>query len=422
MAGPDDRMLSRLQVLNEVSVAALEHSSRGGIYQAVAESIVRHFSYFVASVFEVREAEGEAVLVSQSPPRDLAAAASYRQPLAAGLVGVAARGRQSVIANDVSRDARYVPAPGRSVECASELCTPVVKGGVVVAVIDVECCERDAFGESDRLALEAIANMVGLALHAAEVHEALERQLQQLRDAQCQLVMSERLADVGRLTARVAHEIRNPLATIGGFGRRILRVGGPDGKVAEYARVIVDETTRLERLLAGIMNFVRPGQPQKELMDLNAVLRRALHLCEEGRSGKHIRVVEQLDPDLPLILADAKQLEEVFMHLIRNAYDSIAGEGAVEVGTRRADGMVLVSLSDTGSGIPPDQLARVFDPFFTTKPGGAGLGLTVASKIIDDHGGRIVLGSEPGKGTHVRVHLPIGEAAGGLTRVAQPIQ
>ena len=242
----------------------------------------------------------------------------------------------------------------------------------------------------------------------AGTHDGLERQREQARDTQCQVVLGERLADVGRLTSRVAHEIRNPLSTIGGFCHRILRLEGLDERVARDVHVILEETEGLERLLGGIMDFVRLGQPDKRPTDLNAVLKRALLACEAARGGKPIRVVERYAPDLPPILADAEQIEQVFVNLIKNAYDAIADVGTVEVSSQRLGGEVLVSITDTGVGIAPDQLARIFDPFFSTKPGGTGLGLSMASKIIDDHRGRIIIGSEEGKGTHARVRLPIG--------------
>lgn len=409
MASPDGAVLARMAVLVEVSAAALRHPSHGGIYGAVARSIARHFDYLEVSVFEVREREGAAVLAAQWPAHELGQSPPYRQPLGEGLVGLAAREGRSVVVNDVGRDPRYVAPPRGRGQCKAELCTPVFLGEEVAAVIAVESREANAFGDGDRLALEAIANMVGLALQAAREHEELERQCQQVRQAQCQLVHSERLADVGRLASRVAHEIRNPLSTIGGFARRILRLDGLGEPAARYAAVIVEETERLERLLGGIMDFVRPGQPEKRATDLNAILRRALDMSEAARVGKDIRVVESLAPDLPPVLADPGQMEQVFINLIRNAFDAIAEAGTVEVASRRVGDDVLVSIEDTGVGIAPEQLARIFDPFFSTKPGGTGLGLSVASKIIDDHGGRILIGSEAGKGTHARVRLRIAK-------------
>jgi signal transduction histidine kinase len=400
-------MLSRLVVVNEVSAAALRHPAAEEIYRVVAESIWRSFSYLVASVFEVRPADREVVLVAQAPPRELSTP-PYRQPLDAGLVGVAIRERSSVLVNDVARDPRYVRPPAAPPGGLSELCVPVLRDGEVAAVLDVECRAPNAFGESDRLALESIANVVGLALHAAETHAALERQIEALRDAQCQLLDSERLADVGRLTSQVAHEIRNPLTTIGGFARRIAEKGQGDERTLRYASIIVEEVERLERLLAGVMDFVRPGPPQKAPTDINALVARALAACEGELQGKHIAIEKHLHPDLPEALVDPDQIEQVFVNILKNAFDSIPDRGTVTVLTERAADSLVIRVSDTGMGIAPDDLANVFDPFYTTKPGGTGLGLAVASKIVDDHGGRILIGSEAGKGTHVNIRLPLG--------------
>ncbi len=404
-----DKMLARLLVVNEVSAAALEHPSSGGVFCVVADATVRYFSYFEVSVFELDEEAGEVVLRAQCPLRELGSGSPYRQSIAEGLVGVAVRERRSVLVNDVSGDPRYVPPPEGLPQPAAELCVPIFKSGRVAGVIDVESQKKDAFGEGDRLALEAVANMVGLALHAADFHEELERQIEELSEAHCQLVHSERLAVVGRLTSRVAHEIRNPLSTIGGFARRIARRKDLDETARSYARVIVEEVERLERLLAGIMDFARPGLPEKRPTDLNALLERSLSLCEDARGVKEIAVRKSLDPDLPPIQADPGQLEQVFINVLRNAFDAIEGTGEVSILTARSGDQVVVRISDTGGGIEPEVLAHIFDPFFTTKRGGTGLGLAVASKIVEDHGGHIIIDSEPGKGAHVNIRLPIGD-------------
>jgi len=182
-----------------------------------------------------------------------------------------------------------------------------------------------------------------------------------------------------------------------------------DEKARSYALVIVEEVERLERLLAGIMDFARPGLPEKRPTDLNALLERSLSLCEGAREGKEIAVRKNLDPGLPSIQADPGQLEQVFINVLRNAFDAIEETGEVSILTGRSGDQIMVRISDTGGGIEPEVLAHIFDPFFTTKRGGTGLGLAVASKIVDDHGGQITIGSEPGKGTHVNIRLPIGD-------------
>lgn len=411
----DPRTVARLRVINEVSAAALERLDPADIYHVVAESIDRHFSYFAASVFAVDRAAGQAVLVAQSPPRE---PLGYTQPLDAGLVGAAARERRSLLVNDVGRDPRYVPPPVPREPCASELCSPVVEDGEVAAVIDVECKEPGAFADSDRLALEAIANVVGLALHAAGMHSQLEQQVERLRQAHCQLIHSERLADVGRLTARVAHEIRNPLTTIGGFARR-LHARATDPEVQRYAAILVEEVSRLERLLAGIMDFVRPGEPHKQATALPAVIERAIALTEAARQGKRISVECDLQAGLPPLWADPGQLEQVLINLLQNACDAIAEAGTVAVSALRRGDEVVVRIIDTGCGITSSQLEHIFDPFYTTKAGGNGLGLAVASKIIEDHGGQILIGSDPGTGTHVTLRLPLGQPPPETSAAAQ---
>jgi len=405
----DPRMLSRLIVVNEVSSAALRHPAAAEICRVVADSIRANFSYLEASVFEVRPAEGEVVLVAQAPPREERREPTYRQPIDAGLVGAAIRERRSILVNDVASDPRYIRPPGSEAAGASELTVPVLTNGQVSAVLDVECREARAFGDGDRLALEAIANVVGLALEAAEAHERLERQVKELAEAQCQILHSERLADIGRLTSRVAHELRNPLTTIGGFARRIAERPDDAEKSRKHAEIIVSEVARLERLLAGVMDFTRPATSQIAPADLNAIVVRALAACAGEVQGHAIVIDQQLSPDLPPIHVDARQIEHAVINVLKNAFDAVADGGSVTILTQRADDSVVLRVSDTGAGIAVDDLERVFGPFFTTKPGHAGLGLSVASQIIEEQGGRLVLGSETGKGTHVNIRLPVGK-------------
>lgn len=231
--------------------------------------------------------------------------------------------------------------------------------------------------------------------------------------AQLQLTRSERLASIGRLAAGVAHEINNPLTGVLTFAHMLLK-GAPQGsQQREDVQTVIDATTRCKKIVRGLLDFSRQGEPEKKLSDLNEVLREALNLIQNQARISRVGITEEMDPTLPQLVVDANQIQEVTVNLLFNAMDAMPDGGNLTVRTRcldEEDGKgVGFDISDTGCGIPAENLEQVFDPFFTTKPAGqgTGLGLATAYGIITQHGGQIIVSSEVGRGTTVTVQLPV---------------
>jgi two-component system sensor histidine kinase HydH len=228
----------------------------------------------------------------------------------------------------------------------------------------------------------------------------------QIGQAQEAVRRSDRLAALGQLSAGLAHELRNPLGTIKASSEMLDRTVGAENEVArEMAGFIASEVDRANSLITRFLQFARPLQLQLGTADLTRTLDRAIGMVE--REAPSITIYRNYAPEIPPFPFDAELLERVFYNLVLNAAQASAPGGTVTVKTRAADGAAEIAIIDRGSGIDPKHLDSIFNPFFTTKPEGVGLGLAIVSKIVDEHGGKIAVESEPGKGSIFYVLLPM---------------
>jgi signal transduction histidine kinase len=223
---------------------------------------------------------------------------------------------------------------------------------------------------------------------------------------------SERLAALGQLSAGLAHEIRNPLGVIKGSADMLnqkLRDAQP--VVAELAGYISAEVNRLNTLVARFLDFARPGQLELRSVRLPEVVDHALALVQQQLPDAKVEVERRYAENLPEVLADEHSCEQVFINLILNAYQAMDGQGgklSLSISPQNSAGVegVVVSVKDTGAGVPPELREQIFNPFFTSKKEGVGLGLSIVAKIVDDHRGWIRLESDSAHGAHFRVFLP----------------
>ena len=233
-------------------------------------------------------------------------------------------------------------------------------------------------------------------LHIQEVEEAARR--------------SDRLAALGQLSAGLAHELRNPLGTIKASAEMLARQVSAENEVArEVAGFISTEVDRTNSLVTRFLQFARPLQVRLETADLAQMLDRAIAAAE--REAHNVAIYKNYDPEIPPFPFDAELMERVIYNLVVNAAQASPAGGTVTVKTRAAGGTVEIAVIDRGQGIDPKNLGSIFNPFFTTKASGVGLGLAIVSKIVDEHGGKIAVESEPGRGSVFRVLLPTVHAA-----------
>jgi two-component system NtrC family sensor kinase len=254
----------------------------------------------------------------------------------------------------------------------------------------------------------------------AEIEERVRRKTAELEKIHKTLLVSEKMASIGKLAATVAHEINNPLFGILTYAHLTLRgvqkleFEGRD-EMAEQLQTIERESKRCGELVKSLLTFSRQAPSQREPQDLNAVVPRPVQQVKHNQDKQSIELKESLAEGLPAVDCDGNQIQQVILVLMVNAAEAMPKGGLLEVSTELdpAGGHGVVRVKDNGSGIPADVLPRIFDPFFTTKEdqNRTGLGLAVAAGIIEQHAGEITVRSEPGAGTEFRVALPATAAA-----------
>ena len=231
----------------------------------------------------------------------------------------------------------------------------------------------------------------------------------ELTEAQAEVRRSERLAALGQLSAGLAHEIRNPLGVISASAEVLERNVNVENDVAkEMASYIRSEVNRSNSLVTRFLDFARPSQLERAQHDLNDVVRNAVRQFGEGlQNGQPHYDVSQNLAELPRFSFDETLIGSAIVNLLVNGSDAMPDGGSMEITTSRDGSTAIVEISDSGQGIPDDQLESIFNPFFTTKPHGVGLGLAIVSKSIDGHGGKISVRSKPGEGSTFRIELPM---------------
>jgi two-component system NtrC family sensor kinase len=233
---------------------------------------------------------------------------------------------------------------------------------------------------------------------------------QELERIQTQLIRSEKLASLGELVAGIAHEINNPLTGILVFSSLIMNDSRLDPALRSDLDTIIQETERCATIVKGLLDFSRESVPQKSWTSINEILDASLALVKNQAQFQNITIDLDYSPDIPAILADPHQLEQVFINILLNASHAMEAGGKLKITTKLCGehGGVVVRIADTGCGIPEENLSKIFDPFFTTKETkGTGLGLSVSYGIINSHCGTIEVESTVGVGTAFTIHLPI---------------
>jgi signal transduction histidine kinase len=237
------------------------------------------------------------------------------------------------------------------------------------------------------------------------------RSLLNLRTLHEKRVTEEKLGALGQMAEGVAHEVRNPMVTIGGFARRIRDRLPESDPLREYAEHIIKEVERLETMVEEIVRFKALMISPYEPVDLQTVVDEALGERSKSLPAGNIRVVRRFSPGLPVIQGDRGNLLLAVANLVQNALEAMENGGTLTVTLEPEGERVLLEVADTGCGIARSELPNVFDPFYTSKMTGAGMGLTMVHRIVTRHGGEVDLASQPGVGTTVTVRLPVRQAS-----------
>jgi PAS domain S-box-containing protein len=283
--------------------------------------------------------------------------------------------------------------------------------GVVVILHDATEARQKTFEaiESERtqaltLLAASLAHEIGNPLNALHIHlQLMERALRKLRTA-------------GTLPT-ASRSGRAPRAPAGPSAEEVAEFAD---KLERYLAVAKGEITRLDYIVTQFLQAIRPSPPRRQPADLNEVVRATLELLRPELDNRGLLVEERLAPDLPVALFDPAQLKQALVNLVKNSMQAMTRGGRLTLATGTGPEGVWVSVADTGGGIPPDQLQRLGEPFFTTKKKGTGLGLMIVRRIIREHGGHIDIDSHVGRGTTVRLWLPVQEKRPRLLQPAEP--
>jgi signal transduction histidine kinase/DNA-binding response OmpR family regulator len=312
---------------------------------------------------------------------------------------------------------------------------PLKVGSRVIGVlcVDNKVASRP-FSENDQKLLSALADYASISIVNAQLFQELrksrdeiqrwsvelERRVRErtdeLRNVQSQLIRAEQLASIGQLAAGVAHEINNPLGVILGFAETLSEQAKPGDVSYEPLKLIERETLRCKRIVQNLLDFSRHSELTLARTDLRRVIEATLALLAVQIAQQGIQVDRIYADNLPLLLADAQQLQQVFTNIAVNAIQAMPQGGKLSLSAQMEGREAVVRIRDTGAGISPENLSRIFDPFFTTKEvgQGAGLGLSVSFAIIKRHGGAIEVESAPGKGSCFAIKIPLTGPSGNL--------
>jgi len=297
---------------------------------------------------------------------------------------------------------------------------PIAIGDEVLGVLACASKEKKGFFTEDYSELmKTIGQQLGIAINnvrqferiknfSQELEREVKKRTEELQEKSERLAESEKLAALGEMADRVAHETRNPIVTIGGFARRVRRALPSDNPLSPSVDIIIKEIERLELMIFWITELKKYISTDFEATNINIVIECALEKVKDKLEGTNITVDKDLINNPPLVRVDRKNMEIVFSNIFENGIEAMGKDGVLHIITQQKNGNRLeVTISDTGKGISEDDMKSIYNPFFSSKLSGAGMGLTIAHKIVKDHQGAIKVKSKIGEGTTFAVELPL---------------
>ena len=336
-----------------------------------------------------------------------------------GRIVIFNQGAQRMLGYTAEEALREVPitdiyAPGLAKEIMKQLRSPDFGGEGKLNNTQVSLVTRSGEVFPANLSAALIYDEAGLEMASVGIFTDLRERVRlqrELEETHLKLLQSEKMASLGKLAAGVAHEINNPLAGILIYANILLEDTSPEDHRRQDLKAIVDQTLRCKDIVQGLLDFSRQTRHRWVMTDLNQSIRQTIGLLGKQALFHHIQLAEELDPDLPPLIADPGQVNQILMNLIINAVDAMNAAGTLTLRTYPLpdSGKIGLEISDTGCGIPAENLSSIFDPFFTTKEvgKGTGLGLSTVYGIVQEHRGAIEVTSRVGQGTTFIIRLPV---------------
>jgi len=335
----------------------------------------------------------------------------------AGSCGTAMHRREPVFVADILADPLWEPYRGLAAPYGFRACwsTPILApSGKALGSFAMYSSEPRCPSPAEIRALEMATHLAGIAIERRMARAERER----LRQAQADLAHINRVTTMGELTASLAHEIKQPITAARTDAKTCLRWIERDYPDVEEAREaasrMVKDVTRAADIINSISLLFKKDAAQREFVDVNELIREMIVLLRSEANRYSLSIYTELAEDLPKVMADRVQLQQVFMNLMLNGIDAMketAGGGELTIKSESDDGQLLISVSDTGVGLPPEQAEQIFRAFFTTKDNGTGMGLPITRSIIESHGGRLWVSDTLGRGATFQFTLPAMVAA-----------
>ncbi len=411
----EDEMRRRnreLNALNAMAVIATQSFDLDEILNLTLRQVISLFGAETGSVYLAAEPEGTYRRRAGWGPRSEARVRMAEVVFPEGLGDLVMRSRAEVVTQD------FVPhLPPAVVEfvCADRLpywiWVLLWSKEKPIGIMGIASKEDRHYSSNDENLLVAISRQLATTIEKVQLYEETCRAYEDLRRTQEQLLQSEKMSAVGQLISGVAHELNNPLTAILGYAQ-LLDGAGLDHQSADYVRKLFKQAQRTHRVVQNLLSFARQRKPQKQEVDLRKVLDESLTLREYDLKVNNVAVEREIPDDVPSVVGDPHQLEQVFLNIINNALDAMvesSGSGLLKVRMFKKDSHVCVEFDDSGPGIKDP--SRIFDPFYTTKSvgKGTGLGLSICYGIVKEHGGEIVARNREEGGATIEVRLLASE-------------
>ena len=408
-------LIRHLQVLRAVNEAVSRSLDLNEVLQRSLAALTHVTGHEISSLHLI-SADGNSLLLrGDRGLSDELRRVNVELPMGEGLIGRVALTGQARRVDDVGVTDDLLPA-ARAVVTTDGIrgfvCVPIRARHRILGTLSLGRQTEDRFTDEEVALLECVADRIGLALDNARLYGEINRQLDDLRRAQIEVVKAERLSAVNGLAAGVAHEINNPLTII--MAQLHLMGQAPMSTQVEEALSVIDAAAkRAASIVRDLILFAEHRPPRRSRCQVAEQIREVVAFEEARLESEGVSVRTNLEP-VPDIWADHHHLQEVLLHMIQNAQHAMVeahGGGVLTIKTTMLESGVRIEVGDDGPGIPPEHLPRIFNPFFTTKqPGdGRGLGLSVAHSIVTEHGGRMWAENRPDGGALFTIDLPIGE-------------
>ncbi len=415
-----EKQNSRLSVLNDIAMTVNSSLNLSEMLDATSDRILDILESDSVRIYLLDEKYEYLILTANKghSKKFISKRPMKRRKIGDGMLGQTILTGETRVADNILRSKDPYVDSFIEEGLKSTVYIPLASKGEAVGVMCVSSHSLFEFSKGYVAFLTVIGNQIGVAVENANLYEDIKRAYIELKEAQEQVVRSEKLASLGKLAATIAHEINNPLSAVLTYIRLMIKLVtrdrfGPDRlpDIQRYLDTMEKETARCGEIVKNLLDFSRQSKISIGTHSIEEIIDRALVLISHELEINSIQLKKEIASDLPMVKCDFKQIQQTFLNLLSNASEAMTKGGVLTLQAKHSqvEGFLEIVISDTGCGITKEDLKNIFEPFFTTKEEGkgVGLGLSVVYGIITKHNGTIDAVSEPLKGTSFIVKLPM---------------